>query len=475
MSSLANMGENGLSHPENVTCPETPTECDADLRIKRLEYRVKTRNAHQHEFLQAFSEVYESLKHFLLQNPEYITAFEAIVEPERTVTFRVPWFDDKGTLRVNCGYRVQFSSAIGPCKGGLRFHPSVSLSVVKFLGFEQIFKNSLTGLQMGGGKGGSDFDPKGKSLHEIRRFCQSFMTELARHIGPSRDVPAGDIGVGIREIGFMFGQYKRLSTNFEGAITGKDIGWGGSEIRPEATGYGCAYFAQNVLKNLLNQSLAGARCTVSGCGNVAVHCAEKLLQMGATVLTFSDSGGMIYCSEGFSAEQVQRIKLAKNAAPCVRVKTFADGKDIVFNPKGTPWSIASQVAFPCATENELDENDAETMCSNGCWAVVEGANMPLTPKATEVFNTRRVIVCPAKAANAGGVAVSGLEMSQNAVRIQWTRNEVDSRLQQIMSDIFGKCTEAAKEYGKDERDLIAGANIAGFRKVADAVIAEGYV
>lgn len=474
VAATANMAEYSLSHPD-VTCLQTPPESDAALRIRRLEYRVKTRNAHQPEFLQAFSEVCDSLKQFLLKNPQYITAFEVIVEPERTVTFRVPWFDDKGNLRVNCGYRVQFSSAIGPCKGGLRFHPSVSLSVVKFLGFEQIFKNSLTGLQMGGAKGGSDFDPKGKSVHEVRRFCQSFMTELVRHIGPSRDVPAGDIGVGTREIGFLFGQYKRLSANFEGAITGKDIGWGGSEIRPEATGYGCAYFAENVLKNLLKDSLSGKRCILSGCGNVAVYCAEKLVEMGAIVLTFSDSEGMIYCSKGFSTEQVQRIKLQKNADPCVRVKSFADGKEIVFKRSGTPWSVASHLAFPCATENEINEEHAATICNNGCLVVVEGANMPLTPKATELFTSRGVIVCPAKAANAGGVAVSGLEMSQNAVRIQWTRSEVDTRLQQIMSDIFQKCTAAAKDYGSDEKDLIAGANVAGFRKVADAVIAEGYV
>ncbi|KAL8270966.1 hypothetical protein Esti_005121 [Eimeria stiedai] len=469
------MSGNGVSHAEEVVCPDTPENSDVELKIERLEHRVKLRNASQPEFLQAFTEVFESLKPFLRRNPQYICAFEVISEPERTVTFRVPWFDDKGSLRVNCGYRVQFSSAIGPCKGGLRFHPSVSLSVVKFLGFEQIFKNSLTGLQIGGGKGGSDFDPKGKSLHEIRRFCQSFMTELSRHIGPARDVPAGDIGVGTREIGFLFGQYKRLSMNFEGAITGKDIGWGGSHIRPEATGYGCAYFAENVLKRLMNQSLSGKRCTVSGCGNVAVYGAEKLSQMGASVLTLSDSEGYIYCSQGFSAKHLQLIKEAKTTNPCVRVKSFADGKEIVFVAGRTPWSVACDLAFPCATENEIDGKDARALCSNGCAVVVEGANMPLTPQALEVFGAHEVIVCPGKAANAGGVAVSGLEMSQNAVRIQWTREEVDARLQEIMADIFKKCTQAAKEYGKNEKDLIVGANVAGFRKVADAVIAEGYV
>ncbi|XP_022592842.2 NADP-specific glutamate dehydrogenase [Cyclospora cayetanensis] len=468
------MAENGLNHPD-VMRSSTPSNCSPELLLKRLEYRVKVRNAHQQEFLQAFSEFFGSLKEFLVKNPQYISVFELIAEPERTVTFRVPWFDDNGTLRVNRGYRVQFSSAIGPCKGGLRFHPTVSLSVVKFLGFEQIFKNSLTGLQMGGGKGGSDFDPKGKSINEIRRFCQSFMTELARHIGPSRDVPAGDIGVGTREIGFLFGQYKRLSSNFEGAITGKAIGWGGSEIRPEATGYGCAYFADNVLRRLLNLSLSGKTCTLSGCGNVAVYCAEKLLEMGATVLTLSDSEGLIYCERGFSAETIQLIKFTKVADPSVRVKSFADGVDIVFEPKGTPWSVASELAFPCATQNEIDELAADQMCKNGCLVVIEGSNMPLTPEATDLFAKHGVLVCPAKAANAGGVAVSGLEMSQNAARMQWTRNEVDSRLRQIMSDIFEKCVAAAQEYGKNERDLIAGANVAGFRKVADAVIAEGYV
>ncbi|KAL8440340.1 hypothetical protein Efla_000228 [Eimeria flavescens] len=469
------MSENGLYHHEQVVCADTPRDSDPELHLQRLEYRVKTRNACQPEFLQAFTEVFDSLKPFLRSNPQYISALEVIAEPERTVTFRVPWFDDKGSLRVNCGYRVQFSSAIGPCKGGLRFHPSVSLSVVKFLGFEQIFKNSLTGMQLGGGKGGSDFDPKGKSVHEIRRFCQSFMTELSRHIGPSRDVPAGDIGVGAREIGFLFGQYKRLSMNFEGALTGKDIGWGGSHIRPEATGYGCAYFANNVLKRLLNQTLQGKRCVISGCGNVAVYAAEKLKAMGATVLTLSDSEGFICCSDGLSQELLQHIKAAKGEDPCIRVKSFADGKEVLFYSNMSPWSVACDLAFPCATENEIDAVDAEALRSNGCLVVVEGSNMPLTPKAIEVFNRCDVIVCPGKAANAGGVAVSGLEMSQNAVRIQWTREEVDARLQEIMADIFKKCTEAAKAYGKDEKDLIVGANVAGFRKVADAVIAEGYV
>ncbi|CDI84758.1 NADP-specific glutamate dehydrogenase, putative [Eimeria praecox] len=468
------MEEDGVFSPE-LTGADTPTNCDAELRIKRMEYRVKTRNALQPEFLQAFSEVCESLRHFLTKNPQYISALEAISEPDRLITFRVPWFDDKGSLRVNCGYRVQFSSAIGPCKGGIRFHPTVSLSVIKFLGFEQIFKNSLTGLPMGGGKGGSDFDPKGKSVNEIRRFCQSFMTELAKHIGPSRDVPAGDIGVGTREIGFLFGQYKRLCANFEGALTGKDIGWGGSEIRPEATGYGCAYFAENVLNELLAESLKGKTCTLSGCGNVAVYCAEKLLEMGAKVLTLSDSAGTIYCPNGFSPEEIQRIKQAKAADRSVRVESFADGKSIVFEPKGTPWSIAANLAFPCAKENEIDEEDAAKMCKNECRVVVEGANMPLTPKAIEVFTQNGVIVCPAKAANAGGVAVSGLEMSQNAMRLMWTRKEVDTRLHQIMADIFEKCRKAAKEFGRDEKDLIAGANVAGFRKVADAFIAEGFV
>ncbi|CDJ42560.1 NADP-specific glutamate dehydrogenase, putative [Eimeria tenella] len=468
------MTESVLAHPE-VACAETPPDCDVDLRIRRMEYRVKKRNAMQPEFLQAFSEVCESLRHFLRQNPQYISALEVIAEPERVVTFRVPWFDDKGSLRVNCGYRVQYSSAIGPCKGGLRFHPSVSLSVIKFLGFEQIFKNSLTGLPMGGGKGGSDFDPKGKSVNEIRRFCQSFMTELAKHIGPSRDVPAGDIGVGTREIGFLFGQYKRLSSNFEGALTGKDVGWGGSEIRPEATGYGCAYFAENVLTKLLNESLRGKSCTLSGCGNVAVYCAEKLLAMGAKVLTLSDSEGMIYCSQGFSKEDIQRIKEAKAADSCVRVRSFADGDSIVFQNSETPWAVAADLAFPCAKENEVDDIAAAKMCKNGCRVVVEGSNMPLTPKATETFTKNGVIVCPGKAANAGGVAVSGLEMSQNAMRLHWTREEVDTRLKQIMSDIFEKCTAAGKAYGRDERDLVAGANVDGFRKVADAIIAEGYL
>lgn len=455
--------------------PELPMACTAERQIKEMEQRVRARNTHQPQFLQAFTEVNDSLRQVLINKPQYIAAFELITEPERTVSFRVPWFDDKGVLQINCGYRVQFSSAIGPCKGGLRFHPSVCLSVVKFLGFEQIFKNSLTGLQMGGGKGGSDFDPKGKSIHEIRRFCQSFMTELWRHIGPAQDVPAGDIGVGSREIGFLFGQYKRLSAKFEGAITGKDLKWGGSQLRPEATGYGCAYFADRVLQSYLNEELRGKTCTLSGCGNVAIFCAEKLVEMGATVLTFSDSEGVIHCPAGFSSEQVKRIKAAKNEDPGVRVKSFADGECVVFEPNGNPWGVASHLAFPCATENEVDEHHAELMCRNGCWVVVEGANMPLTPKAIQVFYSHDVIVCPAKAANAGGVAVSGLEMSQNAMRIQWPREEVDKHLKRIMSEIFVKCLESAKEYGKNEKDLITGANIAGFLRVADALIAEGYV
>lgn len=461
--------ENGNARPEIHSVSEI------EARIKRMESNVLARNSKEPEFIQAFTEVCTSLRPLLLRNPKYIDAFETIAEPERCLTFRVTWFDDNGVLRVNRGFRVQYSSALGPFKGGLRFHPSVNMSVIKFLGFEQVFKNSLTGLQLGGGKGGADFDPKGKSEGEIRRFCQSFMTELARHIGPARDVPAGDIGVGGREIGFLFGQYKRLTSSFEGSLTGKDPTWGGSLMRPEATGYGAAYFAESVLQDLLGDCLDGKKCVVSGAGNVAIYCAVKLMKMGGTVLTLSDSNGTLYCPKGFSEDVVLRIGAQKAAQPSLRVESFADGTNYIFMAGESPWSVRADVAFPCATQNELNEEHAKWLCSNGCLAVVEGANMPVTPKAVAVFIKNNVIVCPGKASNAGGVAVSSLEMSQNAQRMKWTAEEVDAKLKRVMRNIFEQCVACGKEYGRGETDLIAGANCAGFINVANAVMDEGYI
>ena len=396
-----------------------------------------------------------------------------LAEPERAIQFRVPWVDDQGKIQVNRAFRVQYNSAIGPYKGGLRFHPTVNLSVIKFLGFEQIFKNSLTTLPMGGGKGGSDFDPKGKSDNEVMRFCQSFMTELYRHIGPNTDVPAGDIGVGGREIGYLFGQYKRMTGNFEGILTGKGPQYGGSLIRPEATGYGAVYFAQNMLA-ANGQSLAEKKCTISGSGNVAQYCAEKLLELGACILTFSDSNGYVLEKTGFTQAQIQEVMRIKNEARG-RISDYTKfSSTAVYVAGKRPWEVPCDVAFPCATQNEIEKADAETLVKNGCKAVVEGANMPSTNDAVEVYHANKVFYGPAKAANAGGVAVSGLEMSQNSQRLSWTREEVDNHLKRIMKDIFDACNNSSAEYGKPGNYQM-GANIAGFRKVADAMIAQGCV
>jgi glutamate dehydrogenase (NADP+) len=396
-----------------------------------------------------------------------------MVEPERTIMFRVPWTDDSGKVHVNKGYRIEFNSAIGPYKGGLRFHPTVNLSVLKFLGFEQVFKNSLTTLPMGGGKGGSNFDPKGKSDNEVMRFCQSFMTELARHIGPNTDVPAGDIGVGGREIGYMFGQYKRLRNEFTGVLTGKGLNWGGSLIRPEATGYGAVYFAAEMLETK-GQNFEGKKVVVSGSGNVAQFAAEKCMQMGAKVITMSDSSGYIHEPNGLTEAQLDWIKDLKNVRRG-RIAEFADAHPTAsFHAGQRPWGEACDAAFPCATQNELNEAEAGQLIANGCKVVAEGANMPSTPEAIEAFQNAKVLFAPGKASNAGGVATSGLEMSQNSLRMNWSREEVDERLLNIMKDIHAQCVK----YGTDDSgyiDYVKGANIAGFVKVADAMIDQGVV
>jgi len=423
------------------------------------------------EFLQAVEEVLLSLKPVLAQHPEYCTVLERLCEPERQLMFRVPWLDDAGNVRMNRGYRVQFSSAIGPYKGGLRFHPTVTLSVIKFLGFEQIFKNALTTLPMGGGKGGSDFDPKGKSDNEVMRFCQSFMTELSRHIGSQTDVPAGDIGVGGREVGFLFGQYKRLQNEFVGVLTGKSMEWGGSNIRPEATGYGAVYFGAEILKDQ-GETFEGKRCLVSGSGNVAQYAAEKLLQLGAVVLTMSDSTGYIFEPDGFTMEQVQQVMHIKNVAR----ESLASYKSPTgkFVPKERCWNVdcKADVALPCATQNEVEYEDAVKLVSKGVKLVLEGANMPSTPEAIHHFRKTNVILAAAKACNAGGVAVSGLEMAQNAGMTTWTTQQVDERLKVIMRDIYSASSSAAKEFGVS---LAEGANIAGFVKVAKSMLAQGAV
>jgi glutamate dehydrogenase (NADP+) len=396
-----------------------------------------------------------------------------MVEPERVIMFRVPWTDDHGNVQVNRGYRVEFNSAIGPYKGGLRFHPTVNLSVLKFLGFEQVFKNSLTTLPMGGGKGGADFNPKGKSDREVMQFCQSFMTELSRHIGPNTDVPAGDIGVGGREIGYMFGQYKRLRNEFTGVLTGKGRNWGGSLIRPEATGYGAVYFAAEMLSTK-GQDLAGKNVVISGSGNVAQYAAEKVIQMGGKVLTMSDSGGFIHDPDGIDQAKLAWIMELKNGRRG-RISEYIDAHpDSTYHAGGRPWNISCDAAFPCATQNELEANDAINLISNGCMVVAEGANMPSTPEAIEAFQSAKVLFAPGKASNAGGVATSGLEMSQNSLRLSWSREEVDQRLLSIMKDIHSQCVD----FGKDENgyvDYVKGANIAGFVKVADAMIDQGIV
>jgi glutamate dehydrogenase (NADP+) len=435
---------------------------------------VLKRNSGEAEFHQAVKEVLDSLGPVLEKHPEYVDAkiLDRIVEPERQLMFRVPWQDDKGNVQVNRGFRFEFNSALGPYKGGLRFHPTVNASILKFLGFEQIFKNSLTTLPMGGGKGGSDFDPKGKSDNEVMRFCQSFMTELFRHIGPHTDVPAGDIGVGGREIGFLFGQYKRLRNEFTGVLTGKALNWGGSLIRPEATGYGCVYFAEEMLKSR-NDSIKGKVCTISGSGNVAQYTVEKLNQLGAKAVTLSDSNGTIYDPDGIDAGKLAFVLELKNVRRG-RIREYADKYKVQYLEGKHPWGIKCDCAFPSATQNEVNEEDAKTLLKNGCTLVAEGANMPSTPEAIEQYLEKKILYGPAKAANAGGVATSGLEMSQNAMMMSWSREEVDKKLHNIMIAIHKQCYEAAEEYGHSG-NLLMGANIAGFVKVADAMLDQGVV
>ncbi|HEX2999114.1 MAG TPA: NADP-specific glutamate dehydrogenase [Armatimonadota bacterium] len=436
---------------------------------------VMKRNPAEPEFHQAVVEVLESLSPVLERNPKYQQnrVLERLVEPERVVMFRVPWLDDKGGVQVNRGFRIQFNSAIGPYKGGLRFHPSVYLGILKFLAFEQVFKNSLTTLPMGGGKGGSDFDPKGKSDTEVMRFCQSFMTELYRHIGPDEDVPAGDIGVGGREIGYLFGQYKRITKEFSGVLTGKGTNWGGSLIRPEATGYGVVYFAKEMLAKK-GETFEGKTCTVSGSGNVAQYTVEKINQLGGKVVSLSDSNGTIYDPEGISAEKLAFVMDLKNVRRG-RIREYANQfSGVEYREGARPWSIACDCAFPCATQNELSGEDAQALVKNGCKLVAEGANMPTRPEGVKVFHENKVAFAPGKAANAGGVATSGLEMSQNSIRLGWTREQVDERLHNIMKAIHSNSYEASAEYG-DAGNYVLGANIAGFVKVADAMMDQGLV
>lgn len=437
--------------------------------------KVRAKQNHETEFLQAVQEVAEAVIPFIAENPKYSDAkiLDRMVEPERVIMFRVPWLDDAGNVQINRGFRVEFNSAIGPYKGGLRFHPSVNLSILKFLGFEQVFKNSLTTLPMGGGKGGSDFDPKGKSDNEVMKFCQSFMTELARHIGPDTDVPAGDIGVGGREIGFLFGQYKRLRNEFTGVLTGKGRNWGGSLIRPEATGYGTVYFAQEMLRTKGN-SFEGKTVVVSGSGNVAQYACEKATQLGAKVVTLSDSKGYIYDPAGIDAKKlawVMDLKNVRRGRIEEYVKEFSGSS---FHEGERPWSVKCDIALPCATQNELNEAEAKTLLANGTICVAEGANMPSTPEAVAAFDEAKILFSPGKASNAGGVATSGLEMSQNSLRLSWSREEVDEKLHGIMRSIHEQCVT----YGKDSSgyvDYVKGANIAGFVKVADSMIDQGLV
>ena len=441
--------------------------------LKRVYEGLEKRNANEPEFLQAVREVLESIQPVVEKHPEYEKAglIERMVEPERIITFRVPWVDDQGKVQVNRGYRVQFNSAIGPYKGGLRFHPSVNQGILKFLGFEQIFKNSLTTLPMGGGKGGSDFDPHGKSDMEVMRFCQSFMTELYRHIGQFVDCPAGDIGVGGREVGYMFGQYKRLTNSFQGGmLTGKGLTFGGSLARTEATGYGLCYYTQEALRVLKNDSFEGKTVVISGSGNVAIFATEKAQALGAKVVTVSDSNGYIYDPNGINVEVVKQIKEVERD----RIKEYAErvpGSEYHEGSKGV-WTVKGDIALPCATQNEVDGESAQKLVDNGVTVVVEGANMPSTPEAIEVYQKNGVLYGPAKAANAGGVAVSGLEMSQNSYRLSWTFEEVDAKLKSIMEEIVANSLAAAKEYGH-EGDLMLGANAAGFVKVANAMVAQG--
>ena len=442
-------------------------------KLLEIVNKIEKRDPEQAEFHQAVYEVLESLEPVIESRPEYLErgVIEMMVEPERIIKFRVPWVDDNGCVRVNRGYRVQFNSAIGPYKGGLRFHPSVNESIIKFLGFEQTFKNSLTGLPMGGGKGGSDFDPKGKSDGEIMRFCQSFMTELYKYIGENTDVPAGDIGVGAREIGYMFGQYKRIRTEFVGVLTGKGLSYGGSLGRKQATGYGLCYFTNEMLSDA-GKSFEGARVVISGSGNVALYAAEKAIELGATVVAMSDSNGYVYDEDGIDLDLMKQIKEIRRE----RISEYASEREGAFYRVGCKniWTVPCDIALPCATQNELDIEGARALVKNGCIAVAEGANMPTTPDAVAHLQGSGVLFAPAKAANAGGVATSGLEMTQNSMRCSWSFDEVDAKLREIMKNIYKNASSAAKEYGR-EGDLVAGANIAGFLKVADAMLAQGAV
>lgn len=441
--------------------------------ILNLLEEVKTRNAGEPEFYQAVYEVLESLEPVIDKHPEYVKSgvLDMIVEPERIIKFRVPWVDDNGNVRVNRGFRIQFNSAIGPYKGGIRFHPSVNESIIKFLGFEQTFKNSLTGLPIGGGKGGSDFDPKGKSDLEIMRFCQSFMTELSKYIGANTDVPAGDIGVGAREIGYMFGQYKRLRDEYTGVLTGKGLTYGGSLARKEATGFGLCYFTDEMLRDN-GKSFKNARVVISGSGNVAIYAAQKAMELGAMVVAMSDSNGYVYDEDGIDLDLIKEIKEIKRE----RISEYASERDGAIYRVGCKnlWTVPCDIALPCATQNELDIDGAKALVKNGCFAVAEGANMPSTPEAIAYFQANGVLFAPAKAANAGGVATSALEMSQNSMRYSWTFEEVDAKLHQIMKNIYKNCSAAASEYGQCG-NLALGANIAGFLKVAEAMMAQGVV
>lgn len=446
-----------------------------EAKIKAFMDEVKCRNGHEPEFIQAVQEVAETVIPYIVKHDIYSgkNILLRMVEPERLLSFRVAWVDDSGEVHVNRGYRIQMNSAIGPYKGGLRFHPTVNASVLKFLAFEQVFKNSLTTLPMGGGKGGSDFDPKGKSDDEVMRFCHAFMLELNKHIGPNTDVPAGDIGVGAREIGFLFGMYKKIRNEFTGVLTGKGRSWGGSLIRPEATGYGTVYFANSMLKTK-GESFSGKKVVVSGSGNVAQYAAEKVLQLGGKVLTFSDSGGYIYDKDGIDADKLAFVMDLKNNRRG-RISEYAGKyKSAEYHKGKTPWELPCDIALPCATQNELDGDAAKALIKNGCIAVAEGANMPSTPEAIHEFHEAKILFAPGKASNAGGVATSGLEMSQNSLRISWSREEVDQRLKDIMEDIHNSCIE----YGKEKDgfcNYVKGANIAGFVKVADAMLAQGVI
>jgi len=445
----------------------------ASGKVEKFMQEVVRKNPGEPEFHQAVREVAEFVLPFIEENPKYREAkiLERMTEPERVIMFRVSWLDDKGEIRINRGYRIQMNSAIGPYKGGLRFHPTVNLSILKFLAFEQIFKNALTTLPMGGAKGGSDFDPKGKSDNEVMKFCQSFMTELFKYIGPNTDVPAGDIGVGGREIGFLFGQYKRLRGEFTGVLTGKGLTWGGSLIRPEATGYGCVYFVEEML-NFVGDSIKGKVCVVSGSGNVAQYTVEKINQLGGKTVTLSDSDGYIYDPDGINPEKLAFVLELKNVKRG-RIREYADKFHCKYFPNKRPWEVKCDVAFPSATQNEINGEDAKTLVKNGCKAVGEGANMPTTPEGINVFLNAKVLFGAAKAANAGGVATSGLEMSQNSQRLSWTREEVDAKLHGIMKAIHSQCVK----YGKEGKyvNYVKGANIAGFVKVADAMLAQGLV